>query len=366
MRYMPQGIFFLLFFVCNALGLQAGPLMFKPGDRASYVIYQTAEVDVDWVRVKRKLHAEAAIDVEIEILSSNPETGSYPFEVEVRLKRIQAVERAALVAFFYQHSTYSSYDSNQNENTEGTTRYPDRLLHSPLRFRVNGNFEVKEITNAIPKGDTDLEDEDDEEGLENFDESSSDPFSEENRLDFFENNLDFFDHNTSAQSINSTLDLYDNAVNDFDLGIFGATISTYENLLSQLFHFSGENLKEGNRTSVACQKFINWEDSPVNIKGMSVSDNGEYTIERVDQQTAAGFWKGTAIVTDHADFEGNVSVDGRVEWEIDHPLVQKRELITHINAKDQSKYFSYDIKVTVKQSWDPSCTDRKINLNQWP
>ncbi|MGA8164417.1 MAG: hypothetical protein WB791_05240 [Waddliaceae bacterium] len=114
--------------------------MFKIGDKASYTISQklTAETEDEFFDEIRHIQSEGIIDLDIEILSSNQEIFSYPFDVEVTLRKILISE----IQQDGKSTTIIEYDSDGLKNTENyiLEEYLSKLINHPLNFRIEKDF----------------------------------------------------------------------------------------------------------------------------------------------------------------------------------------------------------------------------------
>jgi len=177
--------FFFVCLVCITQVANAELLSFKPGHKASYTISQTLFAELSHLGETVYCQSEATMDLDIEILSTNEETGSYPFEVKLSIQKL-------LISELQQNglsSTTIRYNSHRDTPPENhlLATHLDTLINAPLHFKVEKDFEVKETTGLLAK--------------------------------------------MNAQ--------YDSPS---ELGLFGTTPWTFELLLTQLFHLSGQDL----------------------------------------------------------------------------------------------------------------------------
>lgn len=287
---------FLLTSVFFSANLQAEILLFKTGDKASYSIFQRLDSEYEIFNTTTYSQSEATIDLDIEILSSNEET-HYPFDVKVTLRKILTTE-------FQQddeNSTIIGYESDcpiELKNI-GLATHLDKLIDYPLVFRVEKDFKVKEITGHLT------------EIYQNFDSPSQ-------------------------------------------IGLFGTTPWTFELLLTQLFHLSGENLLSANSYPASCYQFIHWEDDALDEQEISLDQTGSYIVTAVDSKKIEASWEGNAIVASvKDDMNGEVSVIGNVTWDIANPMIQKRHLEVKIE-ETHNGFFSPRVKMSAQQIWQPA------------
>lgn len=302
-KYLTYIFLLSLFFAKNAL--YAEFLSFKVGNKVSYTISQKLNAEYEMDDEKCYAESEAKIDVDIEILASNEQTFSYPFDVQVVLKKVVFSE----IVRDGQTSEMMKYDSNslKTENyafgsaeyyTKEIAEHFDKLINHPLIFRVEKDFQIKETTNYLTQIDKDY----------------------------------------SSPS---------------HTGLFGATPWTFEFLLTQLFHLSGENLQLANLYPTSCYQILNWEDGALDEQEISIDQFCVYTIiDEVDSKTIEASWQGKAKVKDiEDDLDGNIALIGNVTWDITNPMIQKRDLkvkIEEIHAEVPSQ-----IKISVHQIWEP-------------
>ncbi len=288
-------LFALASFCCANGALYAEFLLFKPGNKASYTISQKIVSEYGIFNETTYTQSEAIIDLDIKVLSSNRETLSYPFEVEVTLKKVLISE--------IQQNDYSSttirYDSNGLE-VNALTEYFDKLIDYPLVFRVKKDFQIEETTSYLNSLD------------EKFDSPSP-------------------------------------------MGLFGTTPWTFELLLTQLFHLSGENLLSTNSYPVSCYQFLNWEDEALDERESCIDQTGAYKVNAIDSKKIEASWIGNAKVTsseDYMNMKGKVSVIGNVTWNIANPMIQKRDLEVKIEQK-YNGIFPAHVKMSAQQTWRP-------------
>lgn len=283
--------FFLIGFISVKTISSAEQLSFKPGDSATFKVSEK----IVQTTSEPQSH-ENTIIFDLTILSVNPETLSYPFEVEVVLKAIKVNYKDSEENIIYDSDQIAS--SNEGDYID----YLDsiqQLLNVPLRFRVNGAFDVKEVTGVLEKA-----------GKSN---------------DYF---LD-------------------------DHGILGTTPWSYRFLLTQLFHLSGENLKEKMSYHASCYRLLDWEDAPLDAEKINLIEESNYEIKNIGPEEIEAYWKGEAAVTGDAITESIVKVDSDVQWNCENPLIQKR----HLRASIDVTYLLFGFLsihpiVNVEQTWE--------------
>jgi hypothetical protein len=290
-------VFLLASFFCSYNTMYAELLSFKAGDKASYTISQKLNSECEISDEKINSQSEATMDLDIKILSANQQTSSYPFDVEVTLKRIliSGVEQDS------QGTTVIKYDSDSSKPVENSVlaEHLNKLINHPLTFSVNKDFKVKETTGYLTQIN------------KNFDSPS-------------------------------------------DMGLFGTTPWTFELLLTQLFHLSGKNLLAAKSYPASCYQFLNWEDDKLDEQEISLHQSSNYVINNMDSKQIKASWKGKAKVADtEDDMEGHVSLVGNVTWDIANPMIQKRDLKVKIE-ETRTGFIPSHVKMSVKQTWQPA------------
>ena len=297
-KKMIVGAFLLGSCCCFHQTLSADPLVFKVGDAASYSVTQTTDCQNKWlsgVFGTERNRYEDTIAFTVKILSSDAETLSYPFDVELTMKgiRINNTETSG------DETETVCYDSDNPQDADKYTwaKHLANLINVPMLFRVNGEFDVKEVTGLLEKECTALDD-----------------FSSQH--------------------------------------FFGATPWSFELLLTQLFHLSGEEMQPSVAYPVSCYQLINWEDEKIKIEEYDLRQDGGYVISSVDPETIEGTWQEVAIIKGDKTAidlsKAAISVDGNVKWNAANPLIQQREMNACINAR-----YSFIVrqKFSAKQVW---------------
>lgn len=288
---------FLLFSFFYAHNVHPELLLFKAGDKASLRICQKLASECEFFDETTYSQSDATIDLSIEILSSNQETSHHPFDVEVTLKKIFISE----IQQDGKSTTMISYDSDRGANKENKilATHLGKLINHPLVFRVEKDFQIKETTSYLTQI------------YENFDSPSS-------------------------------------------MGLFGVTPWTFELLLTQLFHLSGENLLSTNLYPVSCYQFLNWEDEALDEQEINLNQSSTYVVNAIDSKKIEASWEGNAkVACGENDMHGEVSVTGNVTWDIANPLIQKRDL----EVKMEETYGGWlpaHIKISAQQIWQPA------------
>lgn len=290
-------IFLLSSFLWGNNALYSEFLLFKAGDKASYTISQKLTSEFEIFDETTYSQSEATIDLDIEILSLNQKTFRYPFEVEVTLKKIiiSEIQQDGI------SSTIIRYDSDCLRNLENNilAEHLDRLINYPLNFRVEKDFQIKETTGHLAQI------------YENFDSPSS-------------------------------------------MGLLGATPWTFELLLTQLFHLSGENLVLTNSYPASCYQFLNWEDEALDEQEIGLLQSSAYIVNAIDSKKIEASWKGNAKVASiEDDMNGEVSVIANVTWDIANPMIQKRDLEVKIE-QTYNGFFPAHINFSAQQTWQPA------------
>ncbi len=297
-KKMIVGAFLLGSCFCFHQTLSADPLVFKVGDAASYTVTQTTDCQNKWlsgVFGTERNRYEDTIAFTVKILSSDAETLSYPFDVELTMKgiRINNTETSG------DETKTVSYDSDNPLDADKYTwaKHLANLINVPMHFRVNGEFDVKEVTGLLERERTALDD------------LSSKYF-------------------------------------------FGTTPWSFELLLTQLFHLSGEEMQPSVAYPVSCYQLIDWEDEKIKIEEYDLRQNGGYVISSVDPETIEGIWQEVAVIKGDKTAidlsKAAISVDGNVKWNAANPLIQQREMNACINAR-----YSFIVrqKFSAKQVW---------------
>lgn len=288
--------FVLAMFFCADNAVHADTLLFKAGDKAFYTI--TQKINAEGIIFGDPIihESEATIDFNVEILSSNPETLGYPFDVEINLRRMRVVQSESDGS----STDKIKYDSKSSKNSANPVlvKHLKKLIDHPLRFRVEDEFQVKETTGYL----------------------------EEIYFDCDEN-------------------------------LFGATPWTYELMLTQLFHLTGEDLQKENSYSVSCYQLLNFEDDPMDEEEQKIDQDSNYTVTAVNSKEIKASWLGEAKVTAAPDNEdgmdGTVSVNGHVTWNMKNPILQKRDLKVNLDATHPSS-LDFKLKATIHQRWESS------------
>ncbi len=218
--------------------------------------------------------------------------------MEVTLKKIDFFE----VRQDGMSSTVIKYATNSPKTLENhiLADHLDKLINHPLIFRVEGAFQVKETTGYLAQIN------------ENF-------YSPSNQ------------------------------------GLFGATPWTFELLLTQLFHLSGEKLQLTNSYPVSCYQFLDWEedaDDRLNEQEISLHQTSHYKINQMNSKKIDASWQGNAKVIRLKDgLDGNISLAGNVAWDIANPMIQKRDLTINIEVIDTGS-LPLHLKGSIQQTWE--------------
>ncbi len=268
---------------------QANALVFKAGDQAAYTISE--KVDLEVKNIKAAIQSDATLDLTIKILSTNPETLSYPFEVEVILKKIVASESAKIG----KNSKTFKYNSESSKNAS-TTQEISKILNVSMLFRVDGPFQVEETTGYLTKL--------------------------------------FWEWDSSTE-----------------LDIFGTHEGTYVNLLTQLFHLSGEDLVLTHTYPVNCFTLLEWDDPSLEdgFDDAQIKHSSSYKINKMDTKAIHATWEGYArqAVT---GYNANLVLKGDVNWNIKNPMIQQRKITANLEA-EASEELSGPVKVKITQIW---------------
>lgn len=134
-------ILFIFAFFLYSNCLVSEILSFKEGEAASYTIYQQVKSECVMGGEFEAFDSECTIDLDLRILSTG-DNGSYPFQVELILRRVLISETDN--NFFEKsvddsQSLISSFDSFVSAETE-------YQIDTPIIFNVNADFKVFEVT----------------------------------------------------------------------------------------------------------------------------------------------------------------------------------------------------------------------------
>ncbi len=288
-------------FLCNTT-IYAEPLakplvrslFFKAGDKASYKIFQKADFEIDFGKEEflngvlyRQL--EETIVLDIEILSSNQQTFSYPFDVKVTLRKL-------LINNAEQHEESSEimkYDSSVSEISKNRIEECfDKLINYSLIFRLEKEFEAKENTGR----------------LDQF-------YKEFNALD-----------------------------SDFTC----ITLLHFDCLFAQLFHLSGENLLLSHSYPVS---YPVPQDRAYDEDVIWYQDSA-YRINAIKAKKIESSWQGNVkLASPDWSTDTDVSFVGNVIWDIANPMIQKRDLDVQVDVKiEEQDFFKMSLQQIVEST----------------
>lgn len=298
---MFKSAFIFLFTFCIPQIAFADLLLFKVGDAALYTINQKTYTSIESLNKSKYYTQDLSLTFEVKVLSSNPETLSYPFEVEVILKDIINQQQLVKTKGFYNGNstfTYNSTDTLEQTHSNDLTKQLAQLIDSPLHFNIKGEFQIEETTGRLKK--------------------------------------------------------IRKAYKKLYKQCMGVTPWTFELLLTQLFHLSGTNLQPSKHYPVSCYEMLNWEDAPLDPQKIEVNQNSSYFILSLNSKHAKAVWQAEASVIDREfdwdeNSEGKVSLEGNVCWDTNNPLIQQRTL----KALIRDTHSALDIKAEVmaEQTW---------------
>lgn len=274
----------------------AESLDFKPGDQASYRLYQKIESVTELFGEVTQANSDVIIELDVNILSSNPRTLSFPFDVEVVLRGISMHE----VLKDDEGTTTTIYDSHSMMGGNPTlAAYFLQLIDYPLYFRVNGDFQVNESSGYLYR---------------------------------------LYEKNKNSDEINE---------------LFGATTWTYELFLSQLFQLSGKNLVVNKSYPITCYQLLNWEDDKYELNAEeNVMESCSYIVKSIDDRNIKASVQGSATITDpDLHLNGQVYIDGDVVWNTSNPLIQKRKWRAEIEEVINT-YMQLRNKLFIQQRWE--------------
>lgn len=293
---------------CAQDSLDAAPMLFKAGDSASYIVTQKVDMDVNQVGVSEHTQSEATIDFDVRILSCNPETQSFPFEVEVHVKHIQMNETQTEVVVTSGEPivntleiSVDSDESSKKAKNCSPGKYLTKLTNEKLTFIVDKSFNVKETTGLLKKA-------------------------------------------------------YNNIECESEMGIFGTSPWHFKVLLTQLFHLAGqEDIAPSGSYKVSCGKLAslaNWENEKE--KPLFRSKSSHYTVNEIDSGKIAATWTGEAQLED-CNLEGNfftstiMTLEGDVKWDMTNLLRQQRNMKIQITEMDSQQHPI--TKALIEQAW---------------
>lgn len=285
----------IISFFCQSLC--AGTLLFHPGDSASYSVSQIVNAEGQFMGFSHKQNSQGTLNFDIKILASNPETLSYPFDVELIVRRIQVSQieqQEGPKPKIRQYDSANPAHAQKMKHTEQLTA----LINTPLHFRVYNEFDVVETTGLLEKTYKQIDD-------------------------------------LSATQV------------------FGTTPSSFELLLTQLFHLSGEEMEESATYPVSCYQFINWEEDKLDEGEIKVCQTSAYAVTSTDSETVQARWEGVASVKEQDWIlfglrKGTIIVDGDAKWNTANPLVQQRTL----NVEIKARYPLIHQKISIQQVWE--------------
>lgn len=120
-------------FFCPSQSVTADLLQFHVGDTASYTVTQKADYNIECFGITNNFQRDFTIEFDIQLLSLNETTSSYPFTVEVRCKTIGP---ATLPLGEYP----DPYEGGALLNF---------LTNNPLQFEIDSEFNVQETTGNL-------------------------------------------------------------------------------------------------------------------------------------------------------------------------------------------------------------------------
>ncbi len=272
--------------------LSAEPMIFKVGDAAFYTVTQTIDYKCDRVNAQSK----STIEFTVKILSSDPKTLSFPFDVELTMTRIQMDETNKDMESF-------QYDSNKPVDFKDSIWAEDvaNLIDNPMYFKVNSPFDVQEITELLTKID--------------------------------------------KHEIPTTTE------------ILGTTPFSFEFLLTQLFHLSGKNIEQSISYPVNCRQLISCcqlvgEVKEVDEQELVFDQQGAYVITDMGLDRIQAHWQGTSKVKESWPFgleaKYSASVRANVEWNSTNPAIQQRNMILIFQGKAP---FCSPERISIRQVW---------------
>lgn len=285
--------FLLCFVVATASGYAESLLKFQKGQKAAYTIHQKASGKVTFPEGESTVAMNSVLGFQLEVLSVDPFTGSYPIEVQLQVTRLRFEDRIAIPF----GGKKIAYDSARKKNNPLLQKTIAQLMKKPLRFIVNEDFEVVETTGR----------------LEKFEEAYAD-------------------------------------VTDFIM--FGGSEFGYRMLLGQIFQLAGKEAGQ-NLYPVAAYPLVPWEEESISSssEGYKIADKSHYQITKESSTSLQGNWRGRARITcRYSGMQDNITLNGLVIWSKANPLVQTRDLTFKLTQKGEDSE-RMQSNATVHQQW---------------
>lgn len=238
----------------------AEQLQFQTGQSASYIVTQTIELEaLQGCATTATVNDTIAFDV--KIISIDPLTQSYPIDVEVTLRRLSCEST------LYRHNAFNkpriiTYDSNSLP-ISGNAKLAKKIasiIDLPLKFTVNKDFDIKELTCVLSK---------------------------------FEKSLNVEVH-----------------------GFLATPVWNMNVLLTQLFHLAGENLEASQTYPVNSWKILLGDAGQNNISLSNNNESSGYTIDSIDSDRISATWK-TNLVTEYVELDSSSWTDDSSSWSND-------------------------------------------------
>jgi len=282
----------LLCLLCVSNAYAMPLLNFKAGQKASYTIIQEAMGEVTSPKGVMKAHMGANIHFNLEVISVDPKTGSYPIEVVVTLKKV-AINDRFTVPFGNKQITY---DSSRRGNNPLLKQALKQLIDQSLRFIVHEDFELVELTGKLQK----------------------------------------FEVQYSAIT---------------DMYMFGGSEFSYRMILGQIFHLAGAQAGQ-NSYPIAAYPLANWEEEvSSSADEVKIADTSHYQILATRGQKLHGVWKGQSrVLCKYTELQDLISIQGNVIWDKDNPLLQSRDIVFKLRGKDLTTP-SLRSSATIHQKW---------------
>lgn len=287
----------VVLFVCVGCSLSAEHLLFKVGDSASYVVTEKVDALVEIVHDKnygQRAEGQSTLAFDVKVVSSNQETLSYPFTVQVTLKQISLDETQVLTVEGSDVpgkivTKFDTANIKKSENCKGGVQLAS-LINKPLRFKVT-ETDVKEVTGKLEAAYAKLE------------------------------------YHSFTQVIK------------------------IEELLAQLFHLSGQDLEVSQSYPVSNVKTVSFEDEEEGKVEVVFTIHDLYTVTDKDSQYIGATWQNEVEITGMEitpDFAA--AGQGSTIWEIENPVRQARRITWGAEgAGPQMK-----IKINSVQTWLPT------------
>lgn len=279
----------------------ADQLKFYPGATASYIVSQKLDGEIALLGDKSHSQVDATIEFDVKILSIDPDSLSYPYEVEFVMKRILISE----TDLDHTKPKTIKYDSSSSSVPPSAISLA-KLINYPLHYKVKDNFQIVETTGYL------------ETVIENDDmDSDSD--------------------------------------SDSDIDLINSMPFTIQFILTQMFHLSGEDLISNHSYSFDCSQIWNldeeeedWEDDE--SSEYILNQTSAYVVNEISSDKITATWQAKAErAALDGDSSGEAIVNVNVTWDVNNALIQNRTI--EATVEETSEWIGGHVKFTVQQSW---------------